>query len=496
MAERSRASDALALAGLLLLGGALLEAFIQLLKDADAPAPVPEAPLAEAGGSTAGDVDCTPPWQQYAATDVAWRCLAMSFVFCGMALICDDYFTPALLKITDALELSEDVAGATFMAAGSSAPELFTSLIAVFAPKSACGAGTEGVGVGTIVGSAVFNILVIIGLSALLGVCRSGEELALDRRPLLRDTCFYTLAIALLYIFLLDGQVWWTEALAMFSTYCSYIIFMRFNEQVCYPDGRGEQALPGSEEEAHERSLEAAAAADLEAVGEVDKAQLTGGEDGASEGGEGAAAGGGGGWCGQALALLLLPWELAFRYTVPDCKQEQWAEWYMAGFGASIAWIGIMCYFMVVWAVDVAQMMQLTPTIMAFTVLAAGTSIPDAMESVIVAMQGKADMAVSNALGSNIFDILFGLSVPYMLVNLRNHLAGEDVPVTMCVKDLVVYLGCLVSTLAFTMGGFALKGFRLGSGLGVSLLLLYVAVLTGALLRDLQIVSLGDSCLE
>eukprot|EP01045_Picozoa_sp_COSAG04_P002691 COSAG04_NODE_101_length_26300_cov_19.585436_12_plen_112_part_00 len=111
-------------------------------------------------------------------------------------------------------------------------------------------------------------------------------------------------------------------------------------------------------------------------------------------------------------------------------------------------------------------------------------------------MQGKADMAVSNALGSNIFDILFGLSVPYMLVNLRNHLAGEDVPVTMCVKDLVVYLGCLVSTLAFTMGAFALKGFRLGSCLGVSLLLLYVAVLTGALLRDLQIVSLGESCLE
>ena len=47
-----------------------------------------------------------------------------------------------------------------------------------------------------------------------------------------------------------------------------------------------------------------------------------------------------------------------------------------------------------------------------------------------------------------------------------------------------------------TMGAFALKGFRLGSCLGVSLLLLYVAVLTGALLRDLQIVSLGESCLE
>ena len=94
MAERSRASDALALAGLLLLAGALLEAFIQLLKDADAPAPVPEVPLVEEGSSAAGgNINCTPPWQEYAATDVAWRCLAISFVFCGMALICDDYFS-------------------------------------------------------------------------------------------------------------------------------------------------------------------------------------------------------------------------------------------------------------------------------------------------------------------------------------------------------------------------------------------------------------------
>ncbi|KAI1240308.1 Sodium/potassium/calcium exchanger 3, partial [Lamprotornis superbus] len=58
------------------------------------------------------------------------------------------------------LHLSEDVAGATFMAAGSSAPELFTSVIGVFITKG-------DVGVGTIVGSAVFNILCIIGVCGL-----------------------------------------------------------------------------------------------------------------------------------------------------------------------------------------------------------------------------------------------------------------------------------------------------------------------------------------
>lgn len=50
--------------------------------------------------------------------------------------------------------MSKDVAGATFMAAATSAPELFVNVIGTFI--------TEGdIGVGTIVGSAVFNILAV-----------------------------------------------------------------------------------------------------------------------------------------------------------------------------------------------------------------------------------------------------------------------------------------------------------------------------------------------
>ena len=55
--------------------------------------------------------------------------------------------------------ISPDVAGATFMAAGGSAPELFTSIIGVFIAKT-------DVGIGTIVGSAVFNILFVIAACA------------------------------------------------------------------------------------------------------------------------------------------------------------------------------------------------------------------------------------------------------------------------------------------------------------------------------------------
>merc|ERR1712196_67389 len=132
------------------------------------------------------------------------------YMFLGLAIVCDDYFVSSLEAISEALDLSEDVAGATFMAAGSSAPELFTSTIGVFLVRNS-------VGVGTIIGSAIFNILIIIGVTCLL----SGQTLQLDWRPLTRDSTFYGLSIVLVAVTFsnehsgYEGQMiitWW-EAL-------------------------------------------------------------------------------------------------------------------------------------------------------------------------------------------------------------------------------------------------------------------------------------------
>jgi len=45
---------------------------------------------------------------------------------------------------------------------------------------------------------------------------------------------------------------------------------------------------------------------------------------------------------------------------------------------------------------------------MGLTLIAAGTSVPDLITSVIVARKGLGDMAVSSSLGSNLFDICVG----------------------------------------------------------------------------------------
>ena len=93
------------------------------------------------------------------------------------------------LTISEALELSPDVAGATFMAAGGSAPELFTSLVGSFTDSN--------VGIGTIVGSAVFNILFVIGACAFVVSYSTDPKtkkpmfLSLSWYPLFRDILFY-----------------------------------------------------------------------------------------------------------------------------------------------------------------------------------------------------------------------------------------------------------------------------------------------------------------
>ena len=51
---------------------------------------------------------------------------------------------------------------------------------------------------------------------------------------------------------------------------------------------------------------------------------------------------------------------------------------------------------------------------MGLTLLAAGTSVPDLLTSVIVARMGEGDMALSSSIGSNIFDILVGLPLPWV----------------------------------------------------------------------------------
>lgn len=147
--------------------------------------------------------------------------LGMLYMFIALAIVCDEFFVPALTVITEKLVISDDVAGATFMAAGGSAPELFTSVIGVFISHS-------NVGIGTIVGSAVFNILFVIGMCAVF----SREILNLTWWPLFRDVSFYILDLIMLIVFFLDNFISCWESMALLLAYAAYVLFMKYNSNM------------------------------------------------------------------------------------------------------------------------------------------------------------------------------------------------------------------------------------------------------------------------
>lgn len=152
---------------------------------------------------------------------VAFHIIGVIYMFVALAIVCDEFFVPSLDVIIEKLQITDDVAGATFMAAGGSAPELFTSVIGVFV-------SFDDVGIGTIVGSAVFNILFVIGMCALF----SKTLLTLTWWPLFRDCTFYSVSLLTLIYFFRDNKIWWWEALLLFLIYVTYAVFMKWNVSV------------------------------------------------------------------------------------------------------------------------------------------------------------------------------------------------------------------------------------------------------------------------
>lgn len=116
--------------------------------------------------------------------------------------------------------------------------------------------------------------------------------------------------------------------------------------------------------------------------------------------------------------VLVLPIVACLTFTIPDVRRPGFEKWCYLSFFLSIIWIGVFSYAMVTWTELLGNTIGVPSVIMGLTFLAAGTSVPDLLSSVIVARMGEGDMAVSSSIGSNIFDILVGLPLPWLCFTL------------------------------------------------------------------------------
>jgi len=143
----------------------------------------------------------------------------------------------------------------------------------------------------------------------------------------------------------------------------------------------------------------------------------------------------------KTILVYIISWPIMFPlyYTLPDTKKEKWRNYFAVTFLGSIVWIAGYSYLMVWWATVAGKVIGIPDTVMGLTFLAAGTSVPDLITSVLVAQQGKGDMAVSSSIGSNIFDVTVGLPVPWLIYAMVN--GGKAVEVSS------TGVGCYISLL-------------------------------------------------
>ena len=168
---------------------------------------------------------------------------------------------------------------------------------------------------------------------------------------------------------------------------------------------------------------------------------------------------------------------------VPDCRPEGMEYKCYRTFAMSIAFIGLLSYIMV----DLAEIMGATvgipDVIMGLTVLAAGTSVPDLLSSVIVAQKGEGDMAVSSSIGSNIFDVSVGLPLPWIIFNLATMASNCKLPVIVeAGEQLFINLLVLLGMVALIVVTIALSGWKMTHTLGNVMFFFYFAYVAMALL--------------
>jgi len=95
------------------------------------------------------------------------------YCFILTAFVCNDYLLPALDIICTQLNISTDVAGATFLATASCFPELFVNVVGTFLTES-------DLGVGTVMGGAVFNTFATPACGALSALHVSNAQVYLS----------------------------------------------------------------------------------------------------------------------------------------------------------------------------------------------------------------------------------------------------------------------------------------------------------------------------
>ncbi len=309
----------------------------------------------------------------------------------GLVLILGgaNYLTDGAAALAKRFSIPEFVIGLTIVAIGTSAPELVVSALSAIK-------GNTDMAIGNIVGSNIFNTLVILGL------CGIFAPIALTRNNMQRDIPMGILASAILLLVCYGGVIQRQFGVVMILIYLAlmYYSISRGRRSV-----KAEETEDSTDEEIKDMPL----------------------------------------W----LALIMVVGGLAALVFGGDKFLEG--------------------------AVNIARHFGIPNNVIAITLLAGGTSLPELAASVVSLVKGKADIALGNVIGSNIANILLVLGV-----------SSSITPLAMGTVQMSDILLVLASSCMVYVAGFTFGKREIGKGESAIMLVTYVVYLSLLISRSLN----------
>lgn len=251
------------------------------------------------------------------------------FVGLGLLIVGAELLVRGASRLAAAIGISPLVIGLTIVAFGTSSPELAVSVQSALI-------GQADIAFGNVVGSNIFNILVILGLSALITPLIVAQQLVRLDVPVMIGVTI------LAVVFAQDLHIGRLEGLLLFAGLIAYTVFL-------FVQSRRENNAAIQKEYEQE-------------FGERP-----------------------GGLAQIALNIALVVVGLAMLVVG--------SRWLVEG------------------AVAIARAIGVSELVIGLTIVSAGTSLPEVATSVVAAIKGERDIAVGNAVGSNIFNLLSVLAL-------------------------------------------------------------------------------------
>lgn len=317
------------------------------------------------------------------ANDIIFLLLGFLFLVGGA-----EFLVRGAARVALTIGISPLVVGLTVVAFGTSAPELAVSMVSTFT-------GDGDLAMGNVIGSNIFNILVVLGISALIIPLVVHQQLVRFDVP-------FMIAISLLLLLLgLDGRIGRLDGLLLVIGVISYTTFLIRKSRKEGKEVKDEyEAEFGSEEENV--------------------------------------------W-----------W-----------KNVMWIVLGMGGLVLGSKWL-------VDSAVSIAEAYQVSELVIGLTIVAMGTSLPEVATSVVAAVKGERDIAVGNAVGSNIFNILSVIGFSSLISP-----GGVAVSKAALTFDLPVMIGVAVACLPIFFTKYCITRLN-----GAFFILYYGAYLTYLLMN-------------